>query len=69
VASIVLVLLSVYLLAGCLFALVFITLGLRHVDGATAAAPLTFRLMIFPGVILFWPILMRKWIVLRRTGT
>ena len=55
-----------YTLAGALFALVFVVRGVHAVDTQARGASLGFRLLIFPGVAAFWPLLLRRW--LRATG-
>jgi hypothetical protein len=54
--------LGVYAALGCLFALLFVTRGVHQVDTQARNAPLGFRVIILPGVIAFWPLLMRRWI-------
>lgn len=50
---------SVYLCIGLVFAPVFLTVGLKHFDhNAAEAAPIQFRLIIAPGVIALWPLLL-----------
>lgn len=36
--------------------------GLPRLDPATTRAPFLFRLLILPGLILLWPLMLRKWI-------
>ena len=52
---------SLYGLAGFAFAIVFVTRGVARVDPAAAGAPISFRLLIFPGSLALWPLLLRKW--------
>ncbi|WP_300529003.1 hypothetical protein [Maricaulis sp.] len=48
-----------YFLAGLIFALAFVTLLIKRFDaGAAEAAPVQFRVLIFPGVIALWPVLL-----------
>lgn len=50
---------ALYGLAGLVFALAFITLFLKRFDpNAGEAAPLQFRILIFPGVVALWPLLL-----------
>jgi hypothetical protein len=50
-----------YTLAGCLFAILFVIRGVQMVDVQARGAGVGFRLLIFPGVIAFWPLLLRRW--------
>ncbi len=49
---------AAYVAIGALFAGVFLTLLLPRVDHAARGAPPTFRLLILPGVIALWPVLL-----------
>lgn len=50
---------ALYGLAGLIFALAFTTLFLKRFDpNAGEAAPLQFRILIFPGVVALWPLLL-----------
>ena len=50
---------AIYFALGAAFALVFLTLLLRRFDAnARVSAPLQFRLIILPGVMALWPILL-----------
>src|SRR5688572_5054386 len=51
----------VYLAAGLLFALAFVTVGVNRVDSAAKDAPLGFRLLLVLGSVALWPILLRMW--------
>lgn len=51
----------VYLAAGLLFAVVFITRGVGRVDAQAREAGWGFRLIILPGVVALWPLLWRRW--------
>lgn len=61
VIEVMLLLLLTYLVAGTLFAVLFHWRGLARVDGAAAGAGWFFRVIITPGIILFWPLLARQW--------
>ena len=50
---------GLYLLAGLVFGLIFVTLLIKRFDpNAREAAPVQFRVLILPGVIVLWPILL-----------
>lgn len=51
-----------YLAIGAVFASVFIALGLRRVDPLAAAGALRFKVLIVPGIVALWPVLLVLWI-------
>jgi hypothetical protein len=53
--------LGAYLAAGFLFAVAFQAVGLRRLDPAARGAGWVFRLLVTPGVIALWPVLLRRW--------
>ena len=58
--------LELYALIGALFALAFVTFGAQRIDAGAKGSGLGFRLLIFPGSIVFWPLLLRRWVSGRR---
>lgn len=53
---------GLYLAAGLLFALVFVTLGVQRLDGDAKGATVGFRVLIVPGAVLLWPLLATRWV-------
>lgn len=53
---------GVYLGAGLLFAIAFVSLGVQRIDPAAEGAKLGFRLLILPGSAALWPLLAWRWI-------
>ncbi|MFN0244769.1 MAG: hypothetical protein ACKVWV_17930 [Planctomycetota bacterium] len=53
--------LGVYLAAGFVFALVFVAKGVARVDSDAAHATLGFRAVIIPGLSIFWPLFLVRW--------
>jgi glycerol-3-phosphate acyltransferase PlsY len=51
-----------YLLGGILFALLFITRLIHKVDAGSIGAPWSFRLIILPGCVILWPLLLKKYL-------
>ncbi len=51
-----------YGLVGLLFAVLFVSLGVRRVDPLAAEGTLGFRLAILPGCALLWPLMARRWL-------
>ncbi|MES1218618.1 MAG: hypothetical protein ABUT20_24150 [Bacteroidota bacterium] len=62
IIEIVLLVIAIYLLCGLVFAIPFITKGVTVIDEGTHGSSLGFRIIILPGVIVFWPFLLKKWI-------
>lgn len=69
IISLVLMIVALYLLAGLLFAIAFVTKGVTKVDEGAQGSGWGFRLIIVPGSIVFWPLLLKKWIAARKTTT
>lgn len=63
-AGLIVTIAGVYLGIGVIVALVFVTVLIERVSsGARTAAPLQFRILIFPGCVVLWPfILMQSFI-------
>ena len=57
-----LIIVSVYLLVGVLFVIPFLMKGLNKVDEGAYGSTIGFKIIIIPGVIVFWPALLKKWI-------
>lgn len=62
VAEIVLWVLGFYLLAGLAVGVPFICRGVNKVDAAASGTSVTFRLVILPGCVAFWPLILRRWL-------
>lgn len=54
--------LGLYAGAGLLFALPFLACGLQRIDSAARGSRLAFRLIILPGTVALWPLLLRHWL-------
>ena len=54
--------LYVYTALGAVFALAFVTVGVKRIDAQAIGSSVGFRLLIFPGSLVFWPLLLRRWI-------
>lgn len=52
---------ATYLALGIAFGLPFIVVGVQRVDPAAADASWGFRLLILPGTVLLWPLLLCRW--------
>lgn len=59
--------LTVYGVLGMLFAIAFATKGIGRVDPVAKGSKAGFRLIVFPGVAVLWPLLLARWIREGRT--
>jgi hypothetical protein len=50
-----------YAAFGVVFALAFVTVGVKSVDPGAKNGSWGFRLLILPGVAMFWPVLLYRW--------
>ena len=55
-----LVLIAAYMILGLLFSIYFYVSGAAKIDEGTKETPWHFKLIIFPGVVLFWSVLLVK---------
>jgi hypothetical protein len=51
-----------YLFIGVVFAIVFLSLLIQRLDEASEGTSWGFKLMIFPGCVIFWPLLLQKYL-------
>jgi len=61
IASVILLLIGLYLGVGLLFGLTFIIWGVERLDHATKGTSWLFRLLLLPGSIALWPWLASRW--------
>ncbi len=54
-----------YGIAGAVLAVLFLAVGLNRIDPAGHGSYL-FRLLLLPGLVLIWPIVLLRWIALER---
>lgn len=64
----ILYLIVVYLILGAVFALWFLIRLIHKIDEGAEGAPLSFKLIIFPGCVVFWPVLLKKYLAATRTN-
>jgi hypothetical protein len=53
---------AIYLSCGLLFAIPFVIKGVSKIDEGAQGGSVGFRIIIIPGTMIFWPVLLRKWI-------
>lgn len=53
---------GIYLLAGLLFGIAFVSVGVPKIDRAARGTSPAFRLLILPGTVALWPLLALKWL-------
>lgn len=53
--------LSLYALLGVFFGLAFVSVGVKRIDSQAIGSGIGFRMLIFPGSVAFWPLLLRRW--------
>ena len=61
VARVIVALFELYVLAGVLFAALFLPRAVARLDPRVADAPRTLKLLILPGVATLWPVLAWRW--------
>lgn len=63
---IVLYLAASYLLIGFVFAIPFLVRWVTELDSAARESTLFFRVILLPGTVVFWPVLLRKVVALKK---
>ena len=61
IASAFLILLGIYLLCGLVFAIPFGLAGVGKIDPHAKHGSWEFRLLIIPGTMALWPVLLKRW--------
>jgi hypothetical protein len=61
-AGLLLVALGVHLACGLVFALPFALVGVKRIDPHATHGSWGFRLLIIPGTMAFWPVLLKRWL-------
>lgn len=59
-AEVILILVLIYLVLGVFFVVPFLMKGITKDEGAHGST-IGFKIIIIPGVIVFWPVLLNKW--------
>ena len=61
-SSILLMILGLYVALGLLIGLAFVLRGVNRVDPVAADSPWVFRVVILPGCVGLWPVVLLKWL-------
>ncbi len=62
ILNILLMIIAIYLSCGLVFAIPFVMNGASKIDEGTHGATWGFKVIILPASIVFWPLLLKKWI-------
>lgn len=52
----------IYAALGVAFAIAFVIFGVGKIDPAAKGTSLLFRLLILPGTVALWPLLVKRWL-------
>lgn len=52
----------IYLIIGVLFSFFFYHKGMSKIDEIATGSTIGFKLIAFPGIVVFWPFLLGKWL-------
>lgn len=61
VARLILLLAGAHVLCGAIFAIAFHARGMARLDDAARDGSAGFRVLVTPGIVLLWPVLLRRW--------
>lgn len=67
IVQFILTLVLIYLGLGVLFVIPFLIKGILKVDEGAHGGTTGFKIIIIPGVIVFWPVLLKKWMKAKNT--
>jgi len=68
VAKMILSAVGLYFAGGVVFALAFLAFGLRRVDSLAADGSAGFKILILPGLVGLWPIVLLLWLRAAASG-
>lgn len=60
VAQLVILIVKGYLMCGLIFSIPFLFLGIQRVDPSAKNSTLLFKVVVLPGVTLFWPLMLTR---------
>lgn len=62
IVNIILMIVAIYLCCGFVFAVPFVLKGANAIDEGAHETTLGFKIIIIPATMVFWPLLLKKWI-------
>jgi hypothetical protein len=62
IAAAFLIAFGVYLACGLAFAIPFVCVGVNNIDSHAAHGSWGFRILLLPGSMAFWPLLLYRWV-------
>ena len=60
--EVLLIIAAIYLALGVIFVIPFLMKGLNKVDEGAHSSTVGFKIIIIPGVIVFWPVFLKRWV-------
>lgn len=67
--NIILIVAAIYLAIGFLFAIPFVIKAVQKVDEGAHGGSIGFRFIIIPGTMVFWPLLLKRWMKAAKNKT
>jgi hypothetical protein len=64
--QILLIVVAIYLACGFVFMIPFIIKGVDAIDEGAHGSSIGFRIIIIPGTIVFWPLLLSRWVKMEK---
>lgn len=62
IINLIFTIIGIYLICGFAFALAFVFKGVQAIDEGARDSTLGFKIIIIPATMVFWPLLLVKWI-------
>ncbi len=62
IVTVLLIVVAVYLVVGLVFAIPFVIKGVTKIDEGAHGSTWGFRMIIIPGTVVFWPLLLKRWL-------
>ncbi|MFK7771647.1 MAG: hypothetical protein AB8F94_05885 [Saprospiraceae bacterium] len=62
IISTILFIVGIYLALGIIFSIAFLWKGIAKVDDGAKETGLVFKMLLFPGLVVFWVYFLRKWL-------
>lgn len=62
VANLLITLVGAYVAMGVMFAIAFVARGITRVDPGAKGSTTGFKVIVFPGTVALWPLLLARWV-------